>query len=42
MHKKYEKKKVIIDTIDFIGIKSHYKAGKKAKSRQNAEEQNKL
>ena len=29
MHKKYEKKKVIIDTIDFIGIKSHYKAREK-------------
>ncbi len=29
MHKKYEKKKVIIDIIDFIGIKSHYKAREK-------------
>ena len=31
MHKKCEKKKVIIDIIDFMGIKSHYKAGEKGK-----------
>ena len=42
MHKKQGKKKVIIDIIDFIGIKSHYKAREKGEKPTKCRRENKL